>query len=640
MVDNTEVVQTEGHDSELAANLDSGSKEVKQLPLRSEVPIGLTWDLSSVFAADEDFEKACEALQERLALAEGYQKRLRGSAGDCLAGVEYVLDVYRKMEPIYTYAHLKHDQDTANSVYQAMYAKAGALYTNAGEALAWLEPEVLALTDEEIEEFFAVETGLALYRKYISDMTRSRAHILPAEMESLLAGAGEVLHAAGDIFGVLNNADLRFPVVEDDKGEKVQLSHGLYGRLLECTNRKVRKDAFEGLYSVFQQFRNTLAATLSTQVKCHNYLARVRGFESARGAALHSGRIPEAVYDTLVGVVKKSLPLLHRYVALRKRLLGLEELHMYDLYTPLLGEPPIRFSYEAAREQVLRALAPLGGEYQKVLEEAFEERWIDVVENRGKRSGAYSSGCYDTAPFILLNWHDGLDQAFTLAHELGHSVHSYFTRKNQPFVYGDYSIFLAEIASTTNENLLTEYLLETQTDPMVRAYVLNHYLDGFKGTVFRQTQFAEFEHFIHEEDAAGAPLTSEHLSERYSALNQEYYGGGVVSDPEIALEWSRIPHFYYNYYVYQYATGFSAASALAGRISAGEAGALEQYLCFLKAGSSDDPIAVMKKAGVDMTRAEYLEAAVEQFESRLSELEILVESELTARSGSQATAES
>lgn len=407
-------------------------------------------------------------------------------------------------------------------------------------------------------------------------------------------------------------------------GKKVQLSHGVYGELMESTDRSVREAAFKGLYGVYEQFRNTFAQTLSTNIKAHNFKAKARKFDSARQAALSANHIPESVYDTLVDVVNQHLPLLHRYMALRKRLLAVDTLHMYDVYTPILGEAPIRYTYEEAVKKAKEALKPLGEEYLAVVEEAFSNRWIDVVENKGKRSGAYSSGAYDTLPYILMNWNDRLDQLFTLVHEMGHSVHSYFTRNNQPYAYGDYSIFLAEIASTTNENILTEYMLKTETDPRVKAYVLNHFLDGFKGTIFRQTQFAEFEHFMHVEDAKGTPLTSEFLSENYAELNAKYYGPSVEKDPEIRLEWSRIPHFYYNYYVYQYSTGFSAASALAKKILAGEPDALTNYLNYLKAGRSDYPIEVMKKAGVDMTKADYIEDAMKVFEQRLNELEELV----------------
>ena len=599
--------------------------EAKQLPKRQEVPTELTWDLTKIFADDAAFEEKFQALSAELAEVEQVKGTLGQSAEKFLAAIEYVLDIYRKAEVIYVYAHLKNDEDTANTTNQALYARASTLIAQVSEAVSWFEPELLQLSDQEIWAFFATEPKLELYRHFVEQIISERAHILPADQEALLAGASEIFGSSADTFSVMNNADLKFPVVKNEAGENVQLTHGVYGQLLESTDRNVREQAFKALYSVYHQFRNTFASTLSTHVKSHNYKAKVRGYSSARAAALSSNHIPEDVYETLTLVVNQYLPLLHRYVELRKELLGLDELHMYDLYTPLLAEAPIKFTYEEAQEKALEALKPLGEEYLAIVKEAFAERWIDVVENQGKRSGAYSSGAYDTQPYILLNWHDRLDELYTLVHEMGHSVHSYLTRHTQPYVYGDYSIFLAEIASTTNENLLTSYLLETEKDPKIRAYIINHYLDGFKGTIFRQTQFAEFEHFIHTEDAAGNPLTSEYLSKFYGELNAKYYGPIVVNDEEIKDEWSRIPHFYYNYYVYQYATGFSAASALAKRIVEGEPDALEKYLAYLKSGSSNYPIEVMKKAGVDMTQPTYIEDAMEIFAQRLDELEILVE---------------
>ena len=557
--------------------------------------------------------------------SEKHKGTLDQGASQFLNAIEFVLRVYRQTEVIYVYAHLKNDQDTGNTDYQALYARASSLFSKVSEAVSWFEPEILQLSDDQIWQYFKEEPKLEVYRHYIQQIVDNRAHVLSAEQESLLAGAGEIFDASSDTFAVLNNADLVFPTIEGENGEIVQLSHGVYGQLLESTDRRVREAAFKGLYSVYEQFRNTFASTLGTHIKGHNFKAKVRNYSSAREASLSNNHIPESVYDTLVDVVNKHLPLLHRYMELRKRLLEVEKLHMYDLYTPVLGEAPITFTYEEAKEKALEALKPMGEEYMAIVEKAFSERWIDVVENKGKRSGAYSSGSYDTNPYILLNWHDTLDQLFTLVHEMGHSVHSYFTRSNQPYVYGDYSIFLAEIASTTNENILTEYLLETEKDPRVRAYVLNHYLDGFKGTVFRQTQFAEFEHFMHTEDEKGVPLTSEYLSDSYGKLNAKYYGPAVEEDPEIKFEWSRIPHFYYNYYVFQYSTGFSAASALAKKILNQEPEALENYLAYLKAGNSDYPVEVMKKAGVDMTQAAYIEDAMSMFEQRLNELEELID---------------
>lgn len=599
--------------------------EVKQLPKREELPENLTWDLTKIFSSDQEFDEKYLELSEELKQSEKHKGTLDQGASQFLNAIEFVLRVYRQTEVIYVYAHLKNDQDTGNTDYQALYARASSLFSKVSEAVSWFEPEILQLSDDQIWQYFKEEPKLEVYRRYIQQIVDNRAHVLSAEQESLLAGAGEIFDASSDTFAVLNNADLVFPTIEGENGEIVQLSHGVYGQLLESTDRRVREAAFKGLYSVYEQFRNTFASTLGTHIKGHNFKAKVRNYSSAREASLSNNHIPESVYDTLVDVVNKHLPLLHRYMELRKRLLEVEKLHMYDLYTPVLGEAPITFTYEEAKEKALEALKPMGEEYMAIVEKAFSERWIDVVENKGKRSGAYSSGSYDTNPYILLNWHDTLDQLFTLVHEMGHSVHSYFTRSNQPYVYGDYSIFLAEIASTTNENILTEYLLETEKDPRVRAYVLNHYLDGFKGTVFRQTQFAEFEHFMHTEDEKGVPLTSEYLSDSYGKLNAKYYGPAVEEDPEIKFEWSRIPHFYYNYYVFQYSTGFSAASALAKKILNQEPEALENYLAYLKAGNSDYPVEVMKKAGVDMTQAAYIEDAMSMFEQRLNELEELID---------------
>ncbi|EIY5793725.1 oligoendopeptidase F [Enterococcus faecium] len=599
--------------------------EVKQLPKREELPENLTWDLTKIFSSDQEFDEKYLELSEELKQSEKHKGTLDQGASQFLNAIEFVLRVYRQTEIIYVYAHLKNDQDTGNTDYQALYARASSLFSKVSEAVSWFEPEILQLSDDQIWQYFKEEPKLEVYRHYIQQIVDNRAHVLSAEQESLLAGAGEIFDASSDTFAVLNNADLVFPTIEGENGEIVQLSHGVYGQLLESTDRRVREAAFKGLYSVYEQFRNTFASTLGTHIKGHNFKAKVRNYSSAREASLSNNHIPESVYDTLVDVVNKHLPLLHRYMELRKRLLEVEKLHMYDLYTPVLGEAPITFTYEEAKEKALEALKPMGEEYMAIVEKAFSERWIDVVENKGKRSGAYSSGSYDTNPYILLNWHDTLDQLFTLVHEMGHSVHSYFTRSNQPYVYGDYSIFLAEIASTTNENILTEYLLETEKDPRVRAYVLNHYLDGFKGTVFRQTQFAEFEHFMHTEDEKGVPLTSEYLSDSYGKLNAKYYGPAVEEDPEIKFEWSRIPHFYYNYYVFQYSTGFSAASALAKKILNQEPEALENYLAYLKAGNSDYPVEVMKKAGVDMTQAAYIEDAMSMFEQRLNELEELID---------------
>ena len=443
--------------------------------------------------------------------------------------------------------------------------------------------------------------------------------------EALIASAGDALNASHATFNVLNNSDLQFGFVENEDGETVQLSNGLYGQLIRSTNRKLRKEAFEALLRAYESLKNTFAQTLSGQVKAHNFNATAHHYKNARAAAMASNHIPESVYTTLIDQVNTHLPLLHRYVALRKKVLAVDQLHMYDIYTPLTGQPPLTYTLEQAKAEALKALAPLGDDYLEHVREIFDNRYIDVVENKGKRSGAYSGGAYDTNPFILLNWHDAVDELYTLVHETGHSVHSWYTRHNQPYVYGDYPIFVAEIASTTNENLLTDYFLTHSDDSKVRAYILNYYLDGFKGTVFRQTQFAEFEHWIHQQDQQGEPLTATSMSQYYADLNARYYGPEVARDPEIAFEWARIPHFYYNYYVYQYATGFAAASTLAAGISSGEPDAAARYLDYLKSGSSKYAIDTMKTAGVDMTKPDYLEAAFSVFEQRLMELEKILQ---------------
>ncbi len=597
----------------------------KQLPTREEVPVELTWDLTTIYANDDEWEKAFNTAAEKIADFKKYEGTLDQGAQAFQEALETMLAVFREVSVVYTYAHLKNDQDTGNSTYQAMSDRALTLVTSATEASSWFEPELLELPEEQLENYFEENKELEQYRHEINNITANRKHVLSAEIEGLLAAAGEVLDASSQTFSVLNNADIEFPMVTDEDGEEVQLSHGLYGQLLESKDQDVRKEAFTKLYEVYEGLKNTFASTLQTNVKKNNYLAKTHNYDSARHRALSNNHIPEAVHDTLIEVVNDNLHLLHRYMKLRKKLLGLDELNMYDLYVSMIGDADMKYTYEEAQAETFNALDILGEEYREILENAFGNRWIDVKENKGKRSGAYSSGTYDTNPYILLNWHDSLNHLYTLVHELGHSVHSYFTRNNQPYVYGDYSIFLAEIASTTNENILTDYLLENAESNEQKAQILNHYLDGFKGTVFRQTQFAEFEHWAHETAAEGTPLTADFLSEKYGEINDKYYGPAVENTDGIEYEWSRIPHFYMNYYVYQYATGFCAATALADRIVNEEENALEEYLAYLKAGSSDFPIEIMKKAGVDMTNKEYIERAMKVFEDRLNQLEEIAE---------------
>lgn len=595
----------------------------QQLPTRDAVPEKLTWDLTTIFKNDAAFEVAFKKVKTQLPTLKPLDRPFE-SANQLVATIEQILATFRQLETIYVYASMKNDQDTANATYQGYQAQVDALAAEVSAAAAFLEPAILAIPAGQLADWLTKTPNLAVYSHFIQTITDSRDHVLSGQEEALLAAAGDIFSAASQTFSVLDNSDLQFPEVTDENGQTFQLSDGVYSQLLQSANRSVRQAAFEALYKTYGQFKNTFATTLATEIKGHNYLAQVHHYDSARQAALAPKAIPETVYTTLVDQVNQHLPLLHRYIELRKKQLNISELHMFDLYTPLLGKPALTYTYEQAQATAKEALSILGPDYAKQIAHIFDDRLIDVCENQGKRSGAYSGGAYDTNPFILLNWQDDLNNLYTLVHETGHSVHSAFTRQTQDYVYGDYPIFVAEIASTTNENLLTEYLLQTQSDPKVQAYLLNYYLDGFKGTVFRQTQFAEFEHAMHAAAANGQPLTAEFMSQQYADINSRYYGPAVVNDPQITLEWTRIPHFYMNYYVYQYATGFAAATTLANGISTKQPGALNHYLDYLRAGSSAYPIEIMQQAGVDMTSADYLERAFAVFEERLDQLEALL----------------
>lgn len=595
------------------------------LPTRDEVPTSQTWDLSTIYPTDAAWEAAFADLSDRLDGATYFAEHVTDSGAALLQALQYGLGLMRDLETLYVYASMKNDQDTTNSQYQGMFDQVQGLAARVSSAIAFFDPAVLSLTDAQWHEFNATTPELADYQHYFDAILTQKGHVLSADQESLLAAAGDVFGASEKTFSILDNADIKFGTVKNDVGETEQLSNGVYARLLESTNPSVRKETFQTFYKSYIALENTFASTLSSHIKGHNFMAQAHHYDSARQASLAANQVPEVVYDTLVEQVNQALPLLHRYVALRKRLLGLQELHSYDLYTPILGEPDYAIDFESAKAEALEALAPLGEDYLDIVNQAFDSRWIDVVENQGKRSGAYSGGAYDTNPFMLLNWVDNLNNLYTLVHEMGHSAHSYLTRHNQPYQYGDYPIFLAEIASTTNENLLTDYLLKTVDDKALRAYILNQYLDGFKGTVFRQTQFAEFEQWMHQQDAAGVPLTAEVLDQAYADLNQRYYGEALTPDPEIAHEWERIPHFYYNFYVFQYSTGFAAATALSDQIIQEGQPAVDRYKTYLKAGSSAYPIDVMKQAGVDMTKPDYLQEAFATFEQRLNEFEELVQ---------------
>jgi oligoendopeptidase F len=598
---------------------------VKKLPVRDEVNTENTWRLEDIFAVDEQWEKEFEEVKGLIPSVQEYQGKLGESAEQLYAALQLQDKLLERLGRLYTYAHMRYDQDTTNSFYQGLDDRIKNLYSQAASALAFIVPEILAVDEEKIKGFLNEKEELKLYEHALEEINLQRPHVLSAEEEALLAQASEVMSSPSNTFGMLNNADLEFPSIKDENGEEVEITHGRYIRFLESEDRRVREDAFKAVYKTYGSFKNTFSSTLSGNIKKDNFNARIRKYESARHAALAANNIPESVYENLVNTVNDNLHLLHSYVKLRRKVLGLDKLHMYDLYTPLVKDVKMEIPYGEAKEYVLKGLAPLGDEYNNILKEGFENRWVDVYENKGKRSGAYSSGAYGTNPYILMNWQDNVNNLFTLAHEFGHSVHSYYTRKTQPYPYGNYSIFVAEVASTCNEALLNDYMLKTIDDEQKRLYLLNHYLEGFRGTVFRQTMFAEFEHMIHQKAQNNEALTADSLTKDYYELNKKYFGEeDIIIDEEIGLEWSRIPHFYYNYYVYQYATGFSAATALSKQILEEGQPAVERYIDFLKSGSSDYPIEVLKKAGVDMTSSKPIEEALKVFEEKLNEMEALL----------------
>ncbi len=600
------------------------TKKSKQLPKREEIPVERTWDVEDIFSTDEEWEKEFKEVKEEMPKLQQYKGQLATSSEKLYECLKFQNEVSMRLGKLYVYAHLKSDSDTTNSFYQGLNDRAANLSTQFSNIASFIIPELLSIPEEKINEFVAENDDLKTYKHALDETNRQRPHVLSEKEEALLAQVSEVTATPANTFGMLNNADLKFPTIKDENGEDIEVTHGRYIRFLESSDRRVREDAFKAVFETYGKFKNTLSSTLGGNVKKNLFNAKIRNYESARQAALDNNNIPEVVYDQLVDTVNDHLHLLHRYVALRKKALGLDEIHMYDLYTPIVKDVKMEVPYEEAQDLVIKGVEPLGEEYVNIIKEGFEKRWVDIEENVGKRSGAYSSGTYGTMPYILMNWQDNVNNLFTLAHEFGHSVHSYYSRKTQPYHYSGYSIFVAEVASTCNEALLNDYLLKVTEDKKKKLYLLNHFLEGFRGTVFRQTMFAEFEKLIHEKAANGEPLTPELLTKTYYELNQKYFGEDIVIDEEIGLEWARIPHFYYNFYVYQYATGYSAATALSKQILEEGEPAVTRYIDFLKAGSSDYPIEVLKRAGVDMTSADPIKEALAVFEETLNEMEQLL----------------
>ncbi|MBN2737050.1 MAG: oligoendopeptidase F [Spirochaetales bacterium] len=592
-------------------------KELK----RDEIAEELKWDLALMYKSIDQWEEDFKRIQ-------GYLDRLMLFKGTLKQGPARLKEFFelddefsRLIEKLYTFAHLRSDEDTSHSQNRGYYERILSMHHQCSAALSWARPEILEMDENQLQEYLK-SPELSFYRFALEKMLRYKPYTLSEKEEKLLAMAAEVTSVPYKAFSMLNNADIKFPKISGEKGEEIQLSHGVYSQLLENHNRKLRKDAFEGMYSTFEAMKNTLTTTIDGAVKANIFNARARGYSSALEASLFKDNVTPKVYNSLIDSIHENLPIFHCYISLRKKALKLDQVDMYDMYVPMIPEYDLKVPWEQARTWVMEAFQPLGDEYCKVVKNAFTERWIDVKETKGKRSGAYSSGCFDSKPYMLLNYTETLNSVFTLAHEMGHSMHSYLSNSNQKYHYADYSIFVAEVASTTNELLLLDYLLKTQDDPQFRTYLLNHFCDGYKGTVYRQVQFAEFEKHIHEKAEKGEPLTLDSLNQDYYELNRKYYGPELENANDlIKLEWARIPHFYYNFYVYKYATGFTAAIVLSRNILSGDQKKTSHYLDFLKAGSSQYPLDILRHAGVDMEDPASVSGGLKYFDTQISELE-------------------
>ena len=591
---------------------------------RKDIDVKDTWNLESIYANNELWEADYAALEKDAAEF----AKLKGAIEADVSKIPAVLDAYyglhRRLSKLSVYARMRFDQDTTDSTYQTMSAKIGSLGVKIGAASAFVEPEILSYSKEQLEAAEKENERTAYYGRKIEEMLRGQEHTLDAEKEELLAAAGDMAEAPDDIFSVLMNADMKYPDIVLEDGTHLPLTNSTYISYMESPDRAVREGAFKTLYGQIASLKNTFAAIYRGNLKQAKFYAQSRKYSSARAMYLADSNVPESVYDNLLSAVHEALPMMYRYVAVRKKVLGVDKLHMYDVYTPIVAAQNQTYEFDQAKQMVLEALKPMGEDYLSHAREGLENRWIDIYPNKGKKGGAYSWGCYDSQPFILLNYTKNLDSVFTLIHEMGHSIQSYYSRTAQDYAYSDYKIFVAEVASTCNECLLMHDLLEKTTDKEQRKYLLNHYLDSFKGTLFRQTMFAEFEKTAHDYCAQGKPLTAEALSQMYLELNQKYFGPDMEKDEEIAYEWMRIPHFYTPFYVYQYATGYSAAVALSAKILKEGKPAVDAYMNFLKGGESKDPIDLLKMAGVDMTTEKPVADALALFGELVTELETLV----------------
>lgn len=595
----------------------------ERIPQRQDVPAEHKWSIEDLYPTDEAWEQDFAAAKKMPEQIASYKGLLSTDSAKLLEYLKADDDMTVVLDKLINYAQRKNDEDTRESKYQDMVSRLEMLFVELSGAGAYVTPELLSISDETMERFYKEQPEMELYRLCIDRVRRRKAHILSEAEERIMALTGEMTGSPDNIFSMFNDADLKFPDAVDKEGNTHQVTHGSYIPLMHSNDRELRKSAFQSLYGVYESFKNTSAAVLASQVKCLTFRARARKYDSSLQAALDGNEVPVEVYKQLIEAVHENMPYMYKYVKLRKKLLGVEELHAYDLYAPIVSDIEVNIPFEQAKQEVYDSLAPMGEEYRAIFCEGIDNRWIDIYENEGKRSGAYSAGAR-VHPYVLLNHKDTLDSEFTLAHEMGHAIHSYLSNKNQPVCYSDYVIFVAEVASTCNESLLMQHLLKITTDKKRRAYLINYFLEQFRTTLYRQTMFAEFELKINEMAENGESLTADVLCDLYRKLNILYYGEDIIIDKELDMEWARIPHFYYNYYVYQYATGFSAAIALSQRILKEGDPAVKDYIGFLSGGCSKDPISLLKGAGVDMTSTKPVTEALKLFGELIDEMEELM----------------
>ncbi|NHN46949.1 oligoendopeptidase F [Halostella sp. JP-L12] len=596
---------------------------MSSVPERSEIETEYKWDLESVYATDDEWEAAYEDVAERVDDLSAYEGRVADDGETLLEVLELRDAIMRDVSKVYAYARMRRDEDTRDQEYQALTARAQSLHSDAASAASFIEPEIQSLSREELDAMVESTDGLEGYDHYLGDVLRMKEHTRSAEVEELLAELGEVTHGTGEVYNMLTNADMEFPAVEDPEGEAVEITLSNFTKLQKNPNREFRREVYEQFFDEWAEVRNAVGSAYKNSVKADVKEARARNYDTARQAALDGPNIPVEVYDNLVETARENLDTLHRHADLKREALGVDELRMWDLYMPMTESESPDVGYGEAKEHIVEAVGALGEDYQSRVAEGLESRWVDVYENQGKQAGAYSGGTYDTQPFILMNYQDDISSMYTLAHELGHSLHSQYTSEEQPYVYSDYEIFVAEVASTVNEALLTHHLLDTVEDPQFRRHVLNEYLERFRSTLYRQTMFADFEHRVHELEEAGEALTPDRLDELYRELKAEFYEPAVVDD-RIAREWMRIPHFYRAYYVFQYSTGISAAVAIAqGILEEGEPAA-QRYIEFLQRGSREYPLDLLRHAGVDMSSPEPIQRALDEYDEHLDEMASLI----------------